>query len=189
VPTPEPTPEATRLDNLQYTDIKVGDSRNRFERIGTETRTAVIDVNDNIYTNGFLLWTHYNARNYPRLDSVANDPDNALITIDYPLNSQFAMLSGQVVLPMTDGGRNILYDRIISGAERRANTQAVNVLFFGDGRLLHSINHLTNSMPFDFSINVRDVGTLTIKVVGTDTSSSRSLHYNVVAFTDLVLHR
>ena len=60
--------------------------------------------------------------------------------------------------------------------------RAINILFYGDGKLLYKATNVTKTMPFNFDINLSGVNKLTIKTTG-DT------YYTYVALTDLALYK
>ena len=62
-------------------------------------------------------------------------------------------------------------------------TNSATVYFYGDGKLLHTANSVTGSMPFDFDINVAGVNSLEIKL-----KSSQGI-WTSVALTDLALYK
>ena len=152
------------LDRIQYTDFKFGNSYDRFYKING----TVTDYMNDTYTSGILLYNNHDS-------VIEDDKDNANILIDYPLNSQYRTLKGNIVLP-----KNV----DIAGFERKNidNERAVNVLFFGDGRLIHKATNVTKTMPFNFDINLSGINKLTVKITG-DT------YYTYVALTDLALYK
>jgi hypothetical protein len=158
------------LDAMQYTDFKYTTmttvtNEGRFHRIvGTVT-----DHLDTIYDNGIILradsWTR-----------IRDDADHAHIVIDYPLERQYRLFTGNIVLPRRINIVGLNHNNI-------ANNHAVDVLFYGDGRLIHTAINVTNTLPFDFSINVSNISTLTIKVRNTEI-----YQISYVALTDLGLY-
>ncbi len=152
------------LDKIQYNDYKVGNGESDFAIING----SITDFNNNTYTSGLLFWSAWN--NW----AIAEDPDNAQISISYPLNSQYRNLKGKIVLPKT-------YDTATWG-KKDAQTSATDVWFYGDGKLLYKATNVTSSMPFALDIDTTGVNQLTIKL---KTQDSRS-H---VALTDLALYK
>jgi len=164
----------TYLDRIQYTDFEGGSSSDTFYRING----TITDVLNDTYTNGIILYSASSTYN-SNGDRLKNDSDNANLFIDYPLNSQYQTLNGKVVLPT-----NIS----IAGLSGKANDRddAVDVLFYGDGRLLNKTLSVTKTMPLNFTVNVGGVNMLTIKVVVRNTGWSASMH---TALTDLALYK
>ncbi|MCL2197335.1 MAG: copper amine oxidase N-terminal domain-containing protein [Defluviitaleaceae bacterium] len=155
-----------RLDRIQYTNITIapphwgiGNGIHTFSRIND----PITDSLGNTWTNGIIL-RHggVSHRDFGTPAPIPDDPDNATLLIDYPLNSQYHTLNGNAV--------------ILGGT--------VDVLFFGDGRLIHRASHITESMHHNFSINVAGVNMLTIKVVAQNRQATSYVH-----LTDLALYR
>jgi hypothetical protein len=160
MPTPmlEATPEVIFLDSIQHTDFQVGNARNTLIRISD----SVFDEQNNAYSNGIMIVTAYSSVLYTvdsRSHHVTGDSDYALAIIDFPLNNQYRTLDGKIALPVKTNLNRSQSDI--------ANTAPVDVLFYGDGELLHSAKHVTTTMPHNFSIDVSGVDMLSIKVVGT----------------------
>ena len=152
------------LDKIQYTDFKSGYDRNRFYKINGN----ITDYTNNTYTNGILLYDEY-------IYTIENDKDDAHILIDYPLNSQYKELCGKIVLPKNVNIAGFTKENI-------DNDRAINILFFGDDKLLYKATNVTKTMPFSFDIDLTGVNKLTIKTTG-DT------YYTYVALTDLALYK
>lgn len=152
------------LDKIQYNDYKEGFENSDFAIINGN----VTDYINNTYTSGILFF----ASNWG--DTIAEDSDNAQISIAYPLNSQYQNLKGKIVLPKS-------YD--IATWDKNDNTlgSATDVWFYGDGKLLHKATSVTSSMPFSFDIDTRGVNQLTIKI-----KTESGAH---VALTDLALYK
>jgi len=153
----------TYLDKLQYSDFKAGLSSYKFYLINGK----ITDLQDNIYTNGFLL----EYQSY----KIKNDPDEADVIMDYQLNAQYSKLDGKIVLPASID---------IAGLNKKSINEynsPADVLFYGDGRLLYKATNVTPSMPFNFSVNVNGVLNLTIKFVTKGVNS-------YTALTDLALY-
>lgn len=150
------------LHKIQYNDYKERDSYSDFTIINGK----ITDFNNNIYTNGILFWS---ADHRP----IADEPDDAQILIAYPLNSQYRKLNGKIVLPKS-------YDVTTWGNEN-AHTEATDVWFYGDGKLLYKATNVTSSMPFLLDIDVAGVNQLTIKFK----PQGDGAH---VALTDLALY-
>jgi len=161
------------LDKLQYTNFKGGNSENKFYLISG----AVSDLQGNSYTNGIILHA-YNWNNWAYNYSIEGDSDYASTIIDYPLNGQYTTLNGKIVVPVNID---------IAGLKNAVNksNNAVDVLFYGDGKLLHSAVNVTTSMPFNFSVNVNGVLNLTIKMI----VKGEGEWNRYVALTDLALYK
>ncbi len=158
------------LDRIQYTDFRKANNDSALFRING----TVTDYLGKTYTNGMVFKRFYYA------DTISNDEDGAQIIIDYPLNSQYKKLSGNIVLPesinSTGLGKANDYNR---------GEQQVTVYFYGDERLIKQVNAVTKTMPFEFDINVKGVNMLTIKLKAQKYSS-----YNAyIALTDLALYK
>ncbi len=153
------------LDKIQYTDFKSYDGRQFYKINGTVT-----DYMNTTYTNGILL---YDSFTYV----IENDRDEAHILIDYPLNSQYKKLLGKIVLPQKVD--------IAGFKEENINewSGAVNVMFFGDGKLLYEATNISKTMPFSIDIDLSGVNKLTIKTSGKDVFET------YIALTDLALYK
>ena len=159
------------LSDIQYTNFIRGWSTDIVYQIdGT-----VIDHLDNTYDNGIIIFTSGDASNY----RIAGDGDDANVSLSYTLNSQYWTLKGTVSLPRSID---------IAGLSRPTpnNTSTVDVLFYGDGRLLHRAMNINSTYSHDFSIDVSNVNTLTIKVIGASNNANTSRH---TALTNLGLYR
>ena len=169
-PTASGTPDSY-LNDIQYTNFIRGWSTDSIYQIdGT-----VIDHLNNVYDNGIIVFTSGDGSN----NRIAGDCDNANVTLSYPLNSQYWTLKGTVSLPKSID---------IAGLSRLTpnNNSTVDVLFYGDGRILHRAMNINSTYSHDFSIDVSNVNTLTIKVIGATTNTSTSRH---TALTNLGLYR
>ena len=159
------------LNDIQYTNFDKGWSTDNIYQING----TVIDHLDKIYDNGIILFTSGDGPTH----QISGDADKANVSITYPLNGQYWTLKGNISLPK----------RIdIAGLSRMTptNTSAVDVLFYGDGRLLHRAQNINSTYSHSFSIDVSNVNSLTIKVIG-QTDSSNTNRYT--ALTDLGLYR
>lgn len=136
----------TSLDSVQHSNF-IGNGNSIHRITGTIT-----DHLGNQHSNGVIVSLHRHSV------PISNDPDNAHAIVEFPLNSRYHTLNGRAVLPR---------DIDSSGLSRRNISPEISstVLFFGDGVLLHSVNHITASIPIDFSIDVSGVNKLTIKVI------------------------
>ncbi len=126
---------------------------------------TVNDFNGKTYTNGILFW-HRTSR------AIQDDTDEADIIVSYPLNSQYKTLKGEIVIP-----KNY---QLVTGSGN-CDTDTVNVLFYGDGRLLYKAIAVTNFMPFKIDVDVKGVNQLNVKI-----ASEGKSH---VALTDLALYK
>lgn len=149
------------LDKIQYNDYKEGNGVNDFAIING----TIEDYNNNTYTSGLIFYKYSG-------NAVNEDKDNAQITISYPLNSQYEILKGKIVLPKN-------YNLNTWGKDD-ARTGATDVWFYGDNKLLYKATNVTSSMPFKFDIDTEGVNQLTIKV------RTDGRH---VALTDLALYK
>lgn len=154
------------LDRIQYSDYVTGINSNTFSKINSK----ITDFSNVDYVNGMLFrfstYTH---------NTISEDTDSAHSKIVYPLNSQYRKLSGKIVLPKSIDGKNIQW---------ASETKSVTVYFYGDGKLLHTANSVTGSMPFNFDLDVSGVNSLEIKLKGRDSNTSVD-----VALTDLALYK
>ena len=155
------------LDRIQYTDFKA--YRGNFYKING----TVTDFLNNTYTNGIILNAE---KRY--IGNEYDDYDNGFAYIDYPLNSQYKKLLGKIVLPKT--AKITGFDE-----DNMGNEYAVDVMFYGDGRLLYKATNVTNTMPFNFDINVSGVNTLKLIVSG----ERGSYYWSCTALTDLALYK
>ena len=104
--------------------------------------TPVTDSRSHTFSEGMTLLGHGSRR-------ITDNVNNATTAVDYPLNSQYQTMAGTIVL--AEGG-----------------ARAVDVVFIGDGRILHRANHVTNSMSHNFDFSISGVNLLTIELVPTD---------------------
>ena len=151
------------LDRIQYNDYKEGYEHNDF----TIINGTVTDYNNKIYTNGLL----FNAYAW---NPVADDSNQAQISMSYPLNSQYKKMTGKIVLPRT-------FDVSTFGKEN-CDEKKADIWFYGDNRLLYKATSVTSSMPFIFDIDIKGVNQLTIKI-------KAEKMYTYVALTDLALYK
>lgn len=153
------------LDRIQYNDYKEGDRESDFAIING----TVNDYNGNTYTSGILFFRAWN--NW----CIAEDVDDANISISCPLNSQYKNLKGKIVLPKS-------YNIATWEKNDRPSTSGTDVLFYGDGNLLYKATNVTSSMPFTFDIDTSGVNQLTIKL-----KTENGGDY--IALTDLALYK
>ena len=161
------------LDKIQYNDFVKANQFNALYKIdGTIT-----DYLNKTYTNGMLFFTSTTNGLVPKY--IEDDKEEAQVKITYPLNSIYKKLSGKIVLPK-------LIDSIGIDNEEKYNEGdcEVNVLFFGDGKLIKEIKAVTTTMPFDFELNITGVNSLTIKLK--ECGYVRNTH---IALTDLALYK
>lgn len=154
------------LDRIQYNDYKEADSGSDFAVING----TVNDYNGNTYTSGVLFFKSWNNR------SITEDIDGANMLITYPLNSQYKILKGKIVLPKS-------FNIATRDKEDNPRTSATDVWFYGDGKLLYKATNVTSSMPFSFDIDTKGVNQLTIKLKTEDG------YHSCVALTDLALYK
>lgn len=160
------------LDRIQYTDFAKSDNWNALFRING----TVTDYLGKTYTNGMVFRGYYDA------NGISGDEDGAQLIIDYPLNSQYKKLSGNVVLPESIDSTGLKKADDYNNGEHE-----VYVYFYGDERLIKEVNAVTKTMPFEFDINVKGVNMLTIKV-----KYQRDKKYykdTYTALTDLALYK
>lgn len=154
-----------RLDKLQYNMYVEGSERNDFTIINGK----LTDVNNDIYTNGIMLFLSHAFSDY----IVEDDEDEADSIVGYPLNGQYDSLSGRIVIPKE-------YDIASWGKKDDCRRRMVSAWIYGDDELLFSATGINDSMPFKFDVDVRGVNQITIKV-----KSEGDCH---VALTDLALY-
>lgn len=140
------------LDRIQYTDFRKYRNDCALFRING----TVTDYLGQTYTNGMLF--KIRTRN-DKQQAISNDEDGAQIIIDYPLNSQYKKLSGNIVLP-----KSINSTALDVANDYNLGEREVYVYFYGDDRLIKEVNAVTKTMPFEFDINVKGVNMLTIKI-------------------------
>ncbi len=165
------------LDRIQYSNFIKANQFDTFYKInGTLT-----DYLNNTYTNGILFYTcHPNMNGVPVY--IDGDRDEAQVKIDYPLNSQYKKLLGKIVLP-----QSINSVGIDSSSRYNRSNHEVNIIFYGDGKLIKEIKAVTTTMPFDFNISVLGVNSLTIKIK--ECGSAPGGINTHVALTDLALYK
>lgn len=153
------------LDRIQYNDVVYGKWQSNLWRINGK----IIDTNNNEYLSGMLFYNEAGNDIY----NIDDDADNVDIKISYPLNSQYANLTGKIVLPK---------DIRTSELEReKLNNNNVNVYFYGDNKLIYKATSVSQTMPFAFDLNIKGVNNLVIKLgMGGNT---------YVALTDLALYK
>lgn len=145
-----------------------GNGVHTFERVNE----PITDTLGNTWTNGILL-THggVSHRDWGTPAPIANDPDNATIIVEYQLDRQYSELNLTAVLAG-------LY---WYGHHLRLGP--VDVLFIGDGQLIHRASHLTPSLHHNLSLNVSGVDTLSIKIVAHNRQVA-----SAVLLTNMILH-
>lgn len=153
------------LDRIQHNNYIECHEYNKVDVING----TVKDYNGKDYTNGLLFFKSLYE------EYIKDDNDKASIIIDYPLNSQYKSLNGHILLPksynLTIGENENLYQQKTS----------VDVLFYGDGKLLYKAVEVSASNPFNLNIDVSGVNQLSIKLV---------MDFNqYVALTDLALYK
>ncbi len=152
------------LDRVQYNDYKEGSAGSDFTIINGD----VTDYSNNTYTSGVLF----------KIDShwafVNEDADEAQLLIAYPLNSQYKKLNGKIVLPKSCN--------VATWGKHDTKTEATDVWFYGDNKLLYKATNVTSSMPFSLDIDTTGVNQLTIKM--------KAQGYDCyIALTDLALYK
>ena len=162
--------QVTYLSDLQYTDFLKGNRNNQVHKING----SVTDFDGQQYSSGMVFYLE-NAYGFTVIEY---DKDGAHASIDYPVNSAYRQLTGKIVLPQKINTTTMNYNSVNSSSGIN-----VDILFYGDDKLIQRVNNVTTSMPFDFDINLAGVNKLTIKIVSGYTYS----HY--VALTDLVLSK
>lgn len=175
ISTTETQPASTAyLSDMQYSDFITGNTDDNSITWIDGINLFYTDMQGNTYDNGIVIITNYYTSTgiYSADDYIKGDLDNALAIVDYTLGGQYKNLSGTIVLPPKN----------YSGNE--TNEYAVDVLFYGDGDLLYRAKQVDRSRPHDFSIDISDIGTLSIKVVGLHTNDW-TLNHTVL--TDLKL--
>lgn len=149
-----------RLDEIAHTDFKTGGAGGLHKIVGTMT-----DHLGEIHDNGIILRGN---------GIIKDDPYKASALVEYPLNGQYKKLSGTLVIP-----KEINVVELSKRDVRALDSKAI--IFYGDGKLLHKVNHVTPTTPIDFSFDVSGVNSLTIRM------ESNSL--NIIALVDLDLFR
>lgn len=152
------------LDRIQYNDFKDAEGCDFAVINGT-----VNDFNNNTYTSGIIF------HDYSYWRTIDEEIDEANVLISYPLNSQYKNLKGKIVLPKS-------YNIATWEKNDNPSTNASDVWFYGDEKLLYKATKVTSSMPFTFDIDTRGVNQLTIKLKTPDSD-------NYVALTDLALYK
>lgn len=147
----------TRLDKLQYSDYREDDSDNSLEIING----TVTDYNDRIYTNGMIFSLYIGRKT----------------EIDFPLNGQYATLTGTIVLPKTIN--TVLTD------DDKPDVSETDVVIYDDDVEIFRINGVTASMPYKFSVPVTGVNSITIALEAEEAGWHKT---SVVALTDLCLY-
>lgn len=130
---------------------------------------TITDFNGNIYKNGIVF---YISSGFGKLEEI----DECDSLASYPLNSQYSILMGNIVLPKK------VEIASLSKATKCSGLQT-DILFYGDGKLLYKATAVDSSMPYKINLNVKDVNTLTIKVSYSDFDN------NHIALTDLALYK
>ncbi|MCL1810374.1 MAG: stalk domain-containing protein [Clostridiales bacterium] len=159
------------LSEIPHTNFNKGWSQDSIYQING----TVTDHLGKSYTDGVVIYTSGDDSTH----RVSGDADKANAIVTYPLNSQYWTLTGTISLPR---------DISITGLSRTLpmNTATVDVFFYGDGKLLHKALNVNSTYSHDFSIDVSNVNSLVIKVIGGTDNSSTSRH---TALTNLGLYR
>jgi hypothetical protein len=184
-PTPIPTPEPTQiplrpagfLDDIQHSNFSVNNSFQTIFKI----HGLVTDHLNNRYDNGLVFRTNTWATQGPNYVSghISNDPDNAQIIVEYPLNNQYKLLTGSVFIPQSIDVPGFRFENI------RAGNSSVTILFYGEGHEpIYRASSITPTIPHNLSVDVSDVQTLTIKII-VNGNNFNGMGY--VGFTDLQL--
>lgn len=147
----------TRLDKLQYSDYREDDGDNSLEIING----TVTDYNDRIYTNGIIFSLYGGSKT----------------EIDFPLNGQYATLTGTIVLPKTIN--TVLTD------DDELDVTETDVVIYDDDVEIFRINGVTASMPYKFEVPVSGVNCITISI---KSDGEWSWDNSNVALTDLCLY-
>ncbi len=155
------------LDRIQYNDYKESRQGCIFEIITED----IIDYNNNIYTNGLLLYNYGDRSNL----SIEDDSDGANMILSYPLNSQYKQLNGKIVLPKTVNAKTWKKGSLLTQSQ-------TDIWLYGDGKLLYKATAVTPTMPFSFEVDTTGVNQLTIKMKSQES-------YTCVALTDLALYK
>ncbi len=150
------------LDRIQYNDYKEGYGSCNF----TIINGTITDYNNNLYTNGILFYAYGN--------SIKDEPDEANISMSYPLNSQYRKLTGKIVLPK--------YFDISTWGKEDCSERKADIWFYGDDKLLYKAKSVSSSMPFSLDVDLKGVNQLTVKI--------KSEHSDThIALTDLALYK
>lgn len=151
------------LHNLDYNDYKESDNRSNL----TIVKNGIItDYDNKIYTNGLLFNINY-------WGEIENEEDTKVL-ISYPLNSQYLVLNGNIVIPKK-------YTTSIESEDKCSNAQT-NVYIYGDNKLLYKAIGVTQSKAFNFNnLDVSGVNQLTIKIAPKS--------HTDIALTDLALYK
>lgn len=146
-----------RLDKIMYTDYRENDSANGLEIING----TVTDYNGKIYTNGILFWLY----------------EGKKTEVDYPLNGQYSVLTGTVVLPQS------VKTNLTDGNTKVAET---DVVIYDEDVEIFRINGVTASMPYKFEVPVTGVNSITVSV---ETERYSYTTRSFVLLTDLALYK
>ena len=157
------------LDRIQYNDYKSASVYNDFSIING----SITDYNGEQYTNG-IVYSIYTGQ----FDQIDGDKDEANAIISYPLNSQYSNFKGKIVIPEK-------IDISTWGTLEDCVAGRADILFYGDGKLLHKSTAVNSSMTHTFDINVSGVNQLVVKVKLWYEYSNRPK----VALTDLALYK
>lgn len=149
------------LDRMQYTFYENKFDDSNFYKI----KGKITDFMGTDYTSGILLYRGY---------SGGFD-----VKIDYPLNSQYRILKGKVVLPK---------DIHIAGLDKDdalgSNAKISKVEVYGDDALLQTLHSVSPTNVMNIEADIQGVNNLTIKVF---TDKDWSSYY--CALTDLALYK
>lgn len=148
-----------RLDKLYYTDYR---EENRYSNMSI-INGNVTDVNGNDYTNGLLFELNEGAES----------------AVDYALNGQYKKLTGTIVLPKR-------VDTTSKSDDDLGRSETTVVILGEDEDELFRINGVTESMPYKFEVNVKNVNKITIKV---SSQYRGQWKRSWVALTDLALYK
>ncbi len=149
------------LHKLQYNNYQEAEGGNWMAIING----TVSDYNKSTYTNGLLFWLRWNG--------FGDCDDNCKSFVEYPLNSQYKTLKGNIVIPKDY--------KITTGENGRCDNSTCDVYIYGDEELLYRAKGVTNSMPFSFEVDVKGINQLSIHLA--------SEGVTFIALTDLALYK
>lgn len=162
------------LSNIQYVNLEKNEELSRFQDFSFQKINGIVtDYDGKDYTNGYLI------------DIGGHEPNLAKkpsCSIDFPLNSQYSTLTGNVVMP------NIIKTKTIDiDADKLLSKRQCSVKVLGDGRELFNLDNVSASMPISFNnLNVKGVNMLTFEFK----DLTREWYVNNwVALTDLALYK
>lgn len=149
------------LDKVQYTDYRESNPDNWLERING----TITDYNGYIYTNGYIFCVHGGYK------------EDHNIIVEFPLNGQYSILKGKIVLPKTIN--------TTTRVENDCHVDDADITIIDEnGDIIYTANGITASMPFDFEIDIKGVNKIIITM-----RTGRGYDTAYAALTDLALYK